>query len=107
MTWDNGPWNAGLGIYHVGKTRTRRGDQGRLRESRSPSYIEPFFTAGRTVYRLVIDPVVSYNLSVGYRLDMANARFGDTRVRGSAWRTSPTSSRRSRPAATVSATTPR
>ena len=30
-------------------------------------YIAPFFTGGQTVYRLVIDPVVSYNLSVGYR----------------------------------------
>jgi outer membrane receptor protein involved in Fe transport len=47
----------------------------------SPSYIKPFYTNGNTVYRLVIDPVVSFNFSLGYRLDMANARFGDTRLR--------------------------
>ena len=84
ILWDNGPWNAGLGIYHVGKTH----DSGAttteaIYESLGrPSYIAPFYTAGRTVYRYVIDPVVSYNLSVGYRFNSAGAKlFGDTRVR--------------------------
>jgi outer membrane receptor protein involved in Fe transport len=33
------------------------------------------------VYRLVIDPVVSYNLSLGYHFDPGTSRLGDTRVR--------------------------
>ncbi len=77
ISWDNGPWSAGLGIYHVGKTHDAGATttEAVYNSLGQPSYIEPFFTAGRTLYRLVIDPVVTYNLSVGYR-------FGDER---SAW----------------------
>ncbi len=47
-----------------------------------PGYIEPFFTAGRTLYRRVIDPVVSYNLSVGYRFGENSPEWlRDTRLR--------------------------
>jgi iron complex outermembrane recepter protein len=84
VNWDNGPWNAGLGIYHVGKTHDGGATTtAAIYESLGrPSYIEPFFTAGRTIYRLVIDPVVSYNLSVGYRFGEQSASWmGDTRVR--------------------------
>ena len=84
LTWDQGPWNAGLGIYHVGKTHDAGATTtAAIYESLGrPSYIEPHFTAGRTVYRLVVDPVVSYNLSVGYRFeDNASSWLGDTRVR--------------------------
>jgi outer membrane receptor protein involved in Fe transport len=69
LSWENRSWNVGLGIYHVGKTH----DAGATTTEEiynslgQPSYIEPFFTAGRTLYRLVIDPVVTFNLSVGYR----------------------------------------
>jgi iron complex outermembrane receptor protein len=84
INWDNGPWNASLAIYHVGKTHdsgatTTQAEYERLG---SPSYIEPFFTAGRTLYRLVIDPVVTYNVSVSYQFGSEAAPWiGDTRVR--------------------------
>jgi len=84
INWENGPWNAGIGIYYVGKTH----DSGATTTQEvyeslgKPSYIEPFFTAGRTLYRLVIDPVVTYNLSVGYRFgDDSSGGEGNTRVR--------------------------
>lgn len=84
VNWDNGPWNAGLGIYHVGKTHDGGATTtATVYESLGrPSYIEPFFTAGRTLYRLVIDPVTTYNVSVGYRFDSQSSLWpGDTRLR--------------------------
>ena len=82
ITWDNGPWNAGLGIYHVSKTHdTPTVTEAVYNSLGRPSYIAPFYTNGNTVYRLVIDPVISYNLTLGYRLDAATTRFGDTRLR--------------------------
>lgn len=84
LNWDNGAWNAGLGIYYVGKTHDGGATttQAVYESLGRPSYIEPFFTAGRTLYRLVIDPIVSYNISVGYRFGTEAASWlGDTRVR--------------------------
>ncbi len=82
--WRNGSWNAGLGIYHVGKTHDSGAQttQAIYESLGRPSYIEPHFTQGRTVFRRVIDPFVTYNLSVGYRFD--SPEYGllrDTRVR--------------------------
>jgi hypothetical protein len=82
--WRNGPWNAGLGIYHVGETHDSGATttQAVYESLGSPSYITPFFTQGRTVYRRAIDSFVSYNLSIGYQFDdSANALLRDTRVR--------------------------
>lgn len=84
LSWRKGPWNAGIGIYHVGKTHDTGATttQATYESLGSPSYIEPFFTGGRTLYRLVIDPVTSYNVSLGYRFDEnAPSWIGDTRVR--------------------------
>lgn len=84
LLWDNGAWNAGLGIYHVGKTHDAGATttQAVYESLGRPSYIEPFVTAGQTVYRLVIDPVITYNLSVGYRFGERGAGWlGDSRVR--------------------------
>ncbi len=84
VNWDNGPWNAGLGIYHVGKTHDGGATttEAVYNSLGQPSYIEPFFTAGRTLYRLVIDPVVTYNLSVGYRFGEGSSSWlRDTRLR--------------------------
>ena len=82
LTWDQGPWNAGLGIYHIGKTHdTPTVSQAVYESLGSPSYIDPFNTNGTTVYRLVIDPVVTYNLTVGYHFEKGESRLGDTRVR--------------------------
>lgn len=82
ITWENGPWNAGLGIYHVGKTLDSPSVSKAVYDSLGqPSYIKAFYTNGNTVYRLVIDPVVSFNFSLGYHLDLPQSRFGDTRLR--------------------------
>jgi len=81
--WRNGPWNAGLGIYHVGKTHDSGATTSAAvwQELGYPSYIEPFYTQGRTVYRRVIDPFISYNLSVGYEFDGArDALLRDTKL---------------------------
>ena len=84
INWDHGGWTAGVGIYYVGKTHdTGATTTQEVYESLGrPSYIEPFFTAGRTVYRLVIDPVVTVNASVGYRFEGTGPDWLDgTRVR--------------------------
>ncbi len=81
--WRNGQWNAGLGIYHVGKTHDSGAttSQAVYESLGEPSYIEPFFTQGRTVYRRVIDPFVTYNLSVGYEFDGSQPALRGTRLR--------------------------
>jgi hypothetical protein len=82
--WRNGAWNAGLGIFYIGETHDAGAStsQAVYESLGRPSYIEPFFTQGRTIYRRVIDPVTSYNLSVGYQFDDSqNQLLRDTRVR--------------------------
>ena len=82
--WRSGPWNAGLGIYHVGETHDAGATttQATYESLGSPSYIEPFFTQGRTIYRRVVDSFVTYNLSVGYEFDGSSfAMLRDTRLR--------------------------
>ncbi|MGC4029202.1 MAG: TonB-dependent receptor [Steroidobacteraceae bacterium] len=83
ITWDRDAWNANLGIYHVGKTIDSASvTQAVYEELGKPSYITPYHpTDTSTVYRRVIDPVVSYNLSVGYRFEPQSSRLGDTRLR--------------------------
>jgi outer membrane receptor protein involved in Fe transport len=84
LSWRGGNWDAGLALYYVGKTHDSGATttQAVYESLGKPSYIEPYFTAGRTVYRLVIDPVASANLSVGYRFDDAEAAWlRGTRVR--------------------------
>lgn len=81
--WQRGGWNAGLGIYHVGKTHDGATTSEAVWESLGrPSYIEPHVTGGRTIYRLVIGSVVTYNASLGYRFGSdAGGWLRDTRVR--------------------------
>jgi outer membrane receptor protein involved in Fe transport len=82
--WRKDQWNAGLGIYHVGETHDGGATttQAIYDSLGQPDYIEPFFTQGRTIYRRVIDSVVTYNLSVGYEFTgSSNAMLRDTRVR--------------------------
>jgi iron complex outermembrane receptor protein len=84
LSWDRGPWSAGLGVFYVGKTHdagatTTRAVYDGLGQ---PSYIEPFVTGGQTLYRLVIDPVTTYNVSVGYAFgDASPSWLGRARVR--------------------------
>jgi len=82
--WRKDQWNAGLGIYHVGETHDAGATttQAIYDSLGQPSYIEPFFTQGRMIYRRVVDSFVTYNLSVGYAFDGAsNDLLRDTRVR--------------------------
>lgn len=84
IAWDNGPWNVGLGVYYVGETQDTGATttQAVYDSLGRPDYIKPFFTAGRTLYRLVIDPVVTANLTVSYRFEADDARWlADTRIR--------------------------
>ncbi len=75
--WRNGPWNVGLGIYHVGETH----DSGATTTQAvweglgRPDYIEPFFTQGRTIYRKVIPRFITYNMNMGYEFDGAQAAW--------------------------------
>jgi outer membrane receptor protein involved in Fe transport len=84
VSWRNGPWSGGLGVYYVGSWQ----DSGATTTAAvyeslgRPSYIAEKFTGGRNVYRYVVDSTLTFNASVGYRF--ANDRAGllrDTRVR--------------------------
>lgn len=82
--WRNGKWNAGVGIYYVGKTHDGGATttQAVWQNLGYPDYIEPFYTQGRTIYRRVIDPFTTYNLSVGYEFDGARtALLSNAKVR--------------------------
>ncbi len=84
INWDHDGWSAGLGIYYVGKTHDvgATTTQATYEALGRPSYIEPIETAGRTIYRLVIDPYTTFNLLLGYNFgDEANAVLRNTRVR--------------------------
>lgn len=83
ISWDRDAWNANLGIYHVGKTiNSASVTRARYEELGEPGYITAYHpTATSTVYRRVIDPVVSANLSIGYRFSPVASVLEDTRVR--------------------------
>jgi outer membrane receptor protein involved in Fe transport len=83
LSWDRDAWSADLGIYHVGRTiDTASVTQARYEELGRPDYITAHHpTATSTVYRRVIDPVITANLSVGYRFRAQSAWPADTRVR--------------------------
>jgi outer membrane receptor protein involved in Fe transport len=84
ISWDFDAWNANLGIYHVGRTLDSPTVTATQYQSlNQPSYITPYHSTvgGPVTYRRVIDPVVSFNLSLGYRLDAEKFHLGDSRVR--------------------------
>jgi outer membrane receptor protein involved in Fe transport len=84
VAWRRGAWSASLGAYYVGKTHDGGATTtAAVYESLGrPSYIEPFFTGGQTVYRRVIDPTLSFNLLGGYRFgDTAPALLRRTQIR--------------------------
>ena len=67
LTWRRGAWSASFAAYYVGKTHDAGATTtAALYESLGrPSYIAPFYTAGQTVYRRVIDqPSASMRCSV-------------------------------------------
>lgn len=67
--WRQGAWSGSLGAYYVGRTH----DAGATTTEAvyvglgRPDYIAPFFTAGRTVYRKVVQSTLSLNATIGYR----------------------------------------
>ena len=84
VAWRKGAWSAALGAYYVGKTHDSNATTtAAIYESLGrPSYIAPFFTAGQTIYRRVIDPTLSFNLTVGYRFgERASTWVRRTQVR--------------------------
>ncbi len=84
ISWDYDAWNANLGIYHVGRTIDSPSVTATQYQSlNEPGYITPYYptVGGSVAYRRVIDPVVSVNLSLGYRFDAQAFRLGDSRVR--------------------------
>lgn len=83
IAWDHGPWNANLGIYHIGKTVDTASVSESVYESLGrPDYIMAYHpTDTSTVYRRVIDPVISGNLSLGYHFASGLGWLGDTRAR--------------------------
>src|SRR5690606_15040651 len=82
IAWDHEAWSANLGIYHIGRTLDSAAvTQAVYEELGRPDYIRPYSpTNNSRVYRRVIDPVISYNLSMGYRFE-PESWAGDTRVR--------------------------
>lgn len=84
INWDHAGFNAGLGIYYVGKTHDSGATttQAVWESLGRPDYIEPFETAGRTLYRLVIDPYTTFNLNLGFDFgEDAGAWLRGTRLR--------------------------
>lgn len=83
ISWRSGAWGAGLAAYYVGKTHDGGATTtAAVYESLGrPDYIVPFFTAGSTIYRRVIDPTLSFNATLSYRFsDRASALLRRTRV---------------------------
>jgi hypothetical protein len=84
VAWRKGAWSAAFAAYYVGKTHDAGATTtAAVYESLGrPSFIAPFFTAGQTVYRRVIDPSLSFNATFGYRFsDQAPALLRRTQVR--------------------------
>ncbi len=84
VAWRRGVWSASLGAYYAGKTHDAGATtSAAVYESLGrPSYIEPFFTAGQTVYRRVIDPTFTCNVLVGYQFgEAASALLRRTQLR--------------------------
>lgn len=84
VSWRRKAWNASLGAYYVGKTH----DTGATTSAAvyntlgQPGYIEAFNNGSQIVYRRVVDPYWSYNLTVGYSFDSSLSWFlRDTKLR--------------------------
>lgn len=84
LAWRRGPWTGLLGAYYIGKTH----DSGATTNAATyealgrPSYIAPFFNGSQTIYRYVVDPVLTFNASLAYRFGPeSSALLRNTRVR--------------------------
>jgi outer membrane receptor protein involved in Fe transport len=68
LAWRNGPWSATLAGYYTGRTHDTGATvtAAQYEALGRPDYVAAFFNGSTTVYRRVVDPVWSYNLTVGY-----------------------------------------
>ena len=85
LNWRRDNWSGGLGMFYVGNF-TLAGvntDRATYESLGSPSYIQPVFTNGSTVYRMVHRDTQTYNAYLSYRLDRGEVRrwLRDTSVR--------------------------
>ena len=84
VTWRRAAWTANLGAYYVGPTQdSGAATTAALYESLGqPGYIAKQFTGGAFVYRYVAASMITYNLSVGYRVtDNPGSWLRGTKVR--------------------------
>jgi len=83
LSWRKDSWSGGLGAYYIGPWQSGATTTAAVFESLGrPSYIAEHFTGGRKVYRYVVDSVVTFNASLGYRFGPDAARgLRNTRVR--------------------------
>ncbi len=85
LTWRRENWSAGLGMFYTGHFTLSGVTTSRaVYESLgSPSYIQPVFTNGSTVYRMVGRDSETYNAFVSYRLGKSDIRswLRDTSLR--------------------------
>lgn len=85
LNWRRDQWSAGLGMFYTGSF-TLSGvntSQAAYESLGRPSYIQPVFTNGGMVYRMVQRDTASYNTFVTYRLGTGDLRgwLRDTSVR--------------------------
>jgi iron complex outermembrane receptor protein len=85
LNWRRDRWSAGLGMFYTGSF-TMAGvttSQAVYESLGRPSYIQPVFTNGSTVYRMVHRDTQTYNVFVSYRVDRSDARswLRDTSIR--------------------------
>ena len=83
LTWRRKAWGAGLSAYYIGHYTDSGAttNQTTFESLGSPSYIQPVFTNGSTVFRYVVPSTVSYNAYVSYRIPTKNKWAKDTTVR--------------------------
>ena len=83
LTWRRKAWGAGLSAYYIGHYTDSGATttQAIFESLGSPSYIQPVFTNGNTIFRYVVPSTVSYNAYVSYRIPTENKWAKDTTVR--------------------------
>ncbi|MBE7539213.1 MAG: TonB-dependent receptor [Opitutaceae bacterium] len=77
VSWQRGSWTASAGAYYIGKTHdTGATTTAAIYESLGrPGYIEAFFNGSQTVYRRVIDPFWTFNLTGAYDFGKSSMWF--------------------------------
>jgi outer membrane receptor protein involved in Fe transport len=83
VSWTRQQWGAGAGLYYIGRyTDSGATTTGAVWDSLgNPSYIQPVFSNGATVYRYVVHDSKQYNAFVSYRIAAKNRYLDNTSVR--------------------------